>query len=99
MECELSHWHEVHNDAGDLTYTVVLGRVKRFHVVSGSLDVLMSRKRPSSTPRMGLRSTRGSSSLFRGLVESRMGGRLRELHRGRADTSGYEIMRIPWNPK
>lgn len=34
MECELSHSHEIRNDAGELTYTLVLGRVKRFHIVS-----------------------------------------------------------------
>lgn len=33
MECELSHHHELINDDGKKTNTVVFGRVKRFHVV------------------------------------------------------------------
>ena len=33
MECELMHWYEIKNDAGESTNTVVLGRIRRFHVV------------------------------------------------------------------
>lgn len=34
MECDLMHWYEIKNDAGDSTNTVMLGRIRRFHIVS-----------------------------------------------------------------
>jgi flavin reductase (DIM6/NTAB) family NADH-FMN oxidoreductase RutF len=33
MECELMHWYEIKNDAGESTNTVILGRIRRFHIV------------------------------------------------------------------
>ncbi|POY71264.1 hypothetical protein BMF94_5576 [Rhodotorula taiwanensis] len=38
MECVLEHHYHLHNDAGKRTATVVLGRVKRFHVRSDLID-------------------------------------------------------------
>ncbi len=33
MECELMHWYDVISGSGEPSNTVILGRVKRFHVV------------------------------------------------------------------
>ncbi|KAK4688466.1 hypothetical protein P7C73_g1655, partial [Tremellales sp. Uapishka_1] len=33
MECTLAHWHEIKNDAGKVTSTVILGRIRRIQVV------------------------------------------------------------------
>lgn len=37
MECELSHLHDIKNDDGVAPYTLILGRVRRIHVVSGGI--------------------------------------------------------------
>jgi flavin reductase (DIM6/NTAB) family NADH-FMN oxidoreductase RutF len=34
MECSLMHWYDMEDDQGEVTGTVIIGRIKRFHVVS-----------------------------------------------------------------
>jgi flavin reductase (DIM6/NTAB) family NADH-FMN oxidoreductase RutF len=34
MECEVMHWYDMKSDDGNVSGTVIIGRVKRFHVVS-----------------------------------------------------------------
>lgn len=34
MECEVTHLHDILNDDGDSPYSMILGRVRRIHVVS-----------------------------------------------------------------
>ena len=50
MECKLAGKHEVVNDKGDITCTVVFGRVVRFHVLE---PLLADGPRGPSTPQAG----------------------------------------------
>jgi flavin reductase (DIM6/NTAB) family NADH-FMN oxidoreductase RutF len=34
MECNVMHWYDMEDDNGKVTGTLIVGRVKRFHVVS-----------------------------------------------------------------
>ncbi|KAL7423699.1 hypothetical protein Q5752_001281 [Cryptotrichosporon argae] len=54
MECELMHWYDLKTDAGDVTGTVCIGRIRRFHIKEGMTDpedpmkVLVEKLRPVS---------------------------------------------------